>query len=198
MGTCSVCGREFRYLKSGYSGRYCSRKCKYEGFKKPDAWVTRTCLRCGKEYIARTCSSGNKKYCSIDCYGRTKREVRLSCVICGKPFVVNPSRATTAKCCSVVCQNEWQKKHHRKRPLDQINRFGQKGWRRVREQVLDRDGWACQRCGDTHYLSVHHIVPWIVSHDDSPDNLVTLCGACHFMADTGHRLNLAVEHAFGA
>jgi len=52
-------------------------------------------------------------------------------------------------------------------------------WRRVRREVLDRDGWACIECGGDRRLSVHHI------EEDGPDfessNLKTLCSACHLL-----------------
>lgn len=44
----------------------------------------------------------------------------------------------------------------------------------------------CQICGDHHfetrkgfYSEVHHLLPWAVSHDDQPDNLVVICANCH-------------------
>ena len=53
-------------------------------------------------------------------------------------------------------------------------------WRRMREIVRRRDG-ACQACGSTDSLTVHHVR----SLHDAPDlalhldNLVTLCRSCH-------------------
>jgi len=55
-------------------------------------------------------------------------------------------------------------------------------WQKKRLQILERDGWMCQRCLDTETtLHVHHRTyvsgrePW-----DVPDELlVTLCEGCH-------------------
>lgn len=55
-------------------------------------------------------------------------------------------------------------------------------WQKKRLQILERDEWACQRCGDTNStLVVHHRrylpdkEPW-----DYPDELlITLCKECH-------------------
>jgi 5-methylcytosine-specific restriction endonuclease McrA len=50
-------------------------------------------------------------------------------------------------------------------------------WRRIREQVLARDGHACRLCGETQALEVHHLDgDWA---NNALSNLVTLCEACH-------------------
>lgn len=57
-------------------------------------------------------------------------------------------------------------------------------WQRMRLVVFARDGWACQRCGDTETtLDCHHLYytngaePW----EYEPDALLTLCHPCHDM-----------------
>jgi thymidylate synthase (FAD) len=51
--------------------------------------------------------------------------------------------------------------------------------------VLDRDGYACRRCGSgkrgARGLHAHHIAPWAGNEAlrFDPDNAVTLCRACH-------------------
>lgn len=55
-------------------------------------------------------------------------------------------------------------------------------WQKKRLEILQRDNWTCQECGDNKTtLTVHHIEyvdnfePW-----DYPDNLlITLCEECH-------------------
>jgi len=48
--------------------------------------------------------------------------------------------------------------------------------RKVRQEVLERDG-KCMLCGRTvNGLHVHHINP---GKDSTPDNLITLCRSCH-------------------
>jgi hypothetical protein len=51
-------------------------------------------------------------------------------------------------------------------------------WQQIREEVLDRDNYACRICGnDDVYLRlrVRHIIPKKFGGDDSSDNLVTTC-----------------------
>jgi ATP-dependent DNA helicase RecQ len=49
----------------------------------------------------------------------------------------------------------------------------------LRNQVLRRDGWRCQSCGTMSNLEVHHKEFRSHSGDDSEQNLITLCSACH-------------------
>lgn len=57
----------------------------------------------------------------------------------------------------------------------------------LRQEVLRRDGWRCQTCGDMSNLEVHH--QRFRSHwgDDSEANLITLGTGCHSKA---HRVSL--------
>lgn len=59
-------------------------------------------------------------------------------------------------------------------------------WRQLVAKVFERDGYACQRCGDKrnargNRFHAHHIELWSDAPDrrTDPDNLVTLCRACH-------------------
>jgi 5-methylcytosine-specific restriction endonuclease McrA len=49
----------------------------------------------------------------------------------------------------------------------------------LHQQVLRRDGWRCQSCGQPTNLEVHHRVTRSQGGDDSEENLITLCAACH-------------------
>jgi ATP-dependent DNA helicase RecQ len=52
-------------------------------------------------------------------------------------------------------------------------------YERLRQQVLRRDGWRCQSCGAMSNIEVHHREFRSRSGDDSEQNLITLCSACH-------------------
>ncbi len=68
--------------------------------------------------------------------------------------------------------------------------YGQKlldpRWQRLRLEILNRDEWQCQACGDFEStLHVHHIEykfgrdPW----DYSPEELISYCADCHSAAE---------------
>ena len=64
-------------------------------------------------------------------------------------------------------------------------------WQRLRQQVLDRDHYVCQYCGQPNSRTVDHIVP--IEYDDKLkdhlDNLATICRKCH-------RLKTDFEHQY--
>ena len=47
------------------------------------------------------------------------------------------------------------------------------------EQIRERDGWRCSRCGSGWELHVHHRFPRAGGTDESAANRVTLCVTCH-------------------
>lgn len=49
----------------------------------------------------------------------------------------------------------------------------------LRQRVLRRDSWRCQACGATSNLEVHHLEFRSHTGEDSEQNLITLCSACH-------------------
>jgi 5-methylcytosine-specific restriction endonuclease McrA len=60
-------------------------------------------------------------------------------------------------------------------------------WLETRQRILERDGFICTNCKLTqeeagalgHPLSIHHLIPWEESFDNSDENLLTLCQSCH-------------------
>jgi len=54
-------------------------------------------------------------------------------------------------------------------------RLDSESYERLRKQVLERDGWRCQRCGSLADLQMHHIEPRSHLGDDAEPNLITLC-----------------------
>jgi len=52
-------------------------------------------------------------------------------------------------------------------------------YRRICQQVLERDGWRCQHCGSMINLQVHHQQFRSHGGDDCLGNLITVCANCH-------------------
>ena len=52
-------------------------------------------------------------------------------------------------------------------------------YRQLCREVLQRDNWRCQRCGQIENLQVHHIQWRSRLGDDDAENLIALCAPCH-------------------
>lgn len=52
-------------------------------------------------------------------------------------------------------------------------------WKKIKDSVLKRDGYKCQRCGATEKLAVHHKTPRRDGGADHESNLKTVCKSCH-------------------
>jgi 5-methylcytosine-specific restriction endonuclease McrA len=65
------------------------------------------------------------------------------------------------------------------RPKQPRLRLDPQDYDRLRREVLRRDGWRCQWCGAISNLEVHHREFRSRSNDDSEQNLIVLCAACH-------------------
>jgi len=63
--------------------------------------------------------------------------------------------------------------------------YNRQRWRRVRLEVLSRDGYRCTRCGRAGRLTVHHLDPVAVSEGKAdpfdPSRLRSLCAGCHII-----------------
>ena len=59
-------------------------------------------------------------------------------------------------------------------------------WRRVRQRVLNRDKYRCQRCGRAGRLEVDHVRPLRRGGSPyDPANLQALCRSCHILKTSG-------------
>jgi 5-methylcytosine-specific restriction endonuclease McrA len=61
---------------------------------------------------------------------------------------------------------------------------------KTRRLVLARDRHQCQTpgCTHTHFLEIHHIIPRTRGGTNDPENLTTLCSACHALVHSGSSL----------
>ncbi|MEW6238829.1 MAG: HNH endonuclease [Candidatus Omnitrophota bacterium] len=62
-------------------------------------------------------------------------------------------------------------------------------WNKIRKEVLERDNYTCVFCGHTaaKNMNIHHINE---TKSCEPDNLVTICVACHAIQHIGRNLDL--------
>ena len=95
---------------------------------------------------------------------RKTRRAALLCILCGKNHIEPPY--TICEPCRIK-----KRKREGNYRLDGGNR----------EAIIIRDNSACQLCGDSSHLRVHHIDG--TGHTDHAnhdyDNLITICRACH-------------------
>jgi 5-methylcytosine-specific restriction endonuclease McrA len=55
-------------------------------------------------------------------------------------------------------------------------------WPALCAEVLAREDYTCQHCGERHpegTLEIHHIIPVSKMGSNRPDNLMALCSECH-------------------
>ena len=77
---------------------------------------------------------------------------------------------------------EYEKKRDRESLKLEIK---QKYWSKVRNRILERDNYTCQRCKqEFEKYHIHHIVKVKESGSDADDNLMTTCHKCHKILDT--------------
>lgn len=58
------------------------------------------------------------------------------------------------------------------------------GWQHITKDIKERDKYTCLNCNQYKgRLSIHHIIPYRISKDNSYSNLITLCTSCHITAD---------------
>ncbi len=66
-------------------------------------------------------------------------------------------------------------------------RYG-KDWRKIRTRILIRDDYKCKNCGlhksEVKFMDVHHIIPFLISFNNSENNLIALCRKCHAKVET--------------
>jgi len=147
-----------------------------------------TCETCGTAFKVSLgqLKRHNGRFCSRACSARAQsRKVSRICVWCGKTFEVPPSHQWI-KCCSRECRYasysgpgnpQWKNRRV----------YRGRGFKKIRQAILERDQFRCTGCGSAKQLVVHHIVEWETSHDNRPENLTTLCRGCHARHHQGGR-----------
>lgn len=211
---CHTCGSVFRttqYQLDEYDNVYCSQDCQNEQLKELEGdnhplyeRVEYDCDNCGKtmERKPSRVESHKRLFCSEDCRNShdelyeelpqlQRKKVEKTCEICGSGFEVIPFREETAKYCSRECRIEATRRitgeeRYNYKP-NSGKGFGD-GWEQLAEEIRDRDGHLCQRCGIaegklSRRLDVHHLRPRSefesIEEANQRDNLIALCRSCH-------------------
>jgi hypothetical protein len=202
---CVSCGvtmtrREREAAKDWRNRETCSTQCRYAYISRRISEVQpafipppKNCEVCGKSFHKRREESYTtfkaKKACSVTCAAALVSRARSVdwqprvCTNCGASFSIRGGEKgkyfSKRKCCSPECQ------------FDQMIRVRLKGnpsqhpypraWNRaLKDQVRQRDGYACQECGVVENGRAHHVhhIDY-VKENLIPSNLITLCHSCH-------------------
>lgn len=123
--------------------------------------------------------------------------LEVKCVYCGKYFIptnimvhrvvqtLNGTKAGNSRMyCSDGCKKACPTFGQIKYPKSFKKATSREVQPQLRQLVLERDAWTCQKCGktvDEAQLHCHHILPINESPTESADidNCITLCKKCH-------------------
>lgn len=190
--TCPICGDTFtRYASQvrARGARWCSYACQTEGRKNHRS---ATCKQCGQHFTVQPRAEQDArrgKFCSRGCFDAFRKEDRSKtitqvCGQCGASFdrpAAWVRKGSRNRYCSKGCASAAR---HRGASLPRRGAV----WKRLAEEIRERDGQVCVRCGDPEpsakSLNVDHIMPARLFLDrpdiaDRPENLASLCTACH-------------------
>jgi 5-methylcytosine-specific restriction endonuclease McrA len=174
---CKGCGKQFEdwtYRKTAF----CSNRCKMTLWakqprpwqEKPERWVERNCLTCGKVFtvtVSQIELRNGGKYCSRKCFGKAQSQKMKET---GGP--------------------------NYKGGITQKNYLYYRGsnWDSQKRKALKRDNHECQVCHSRGNLfsglAAHHIVPYRFFNGDFESsnqlsNLITLCRKHHGLVESG-------------
>lgn len=175
---CKTCGKEVHIKPSQRMRQYCDMNCRRadeQRMKSPRF----SCAHCGELFYRVPARPG--RYCSEACQYAAGR-LNLECNQCGKSFTRQRARVWRGggRYCSRQCV--WDAAFGRVLKSDEPAKWKReypRGFNRtLKIRIKQRDGHACQWCGNsTKRLAVHHI-DYVKSNID-PMNLITLCCTCH-------------------
>jgi hypothetical protein len=142
------------------------------------------CLHCRGAFYRRK-SESTRRFCSAACANTHKTRYPKSqrlCAVCGGIFLANdkPFSNSKGRYCSLPCRNKgYLGMYHG--AAAHGHRGHRPGWRSIAQRHLAQDNRFCVLCGagTGRRLSVHHIEPYRVAHNNDTLNLVTACSECH-------------------
>lgn len=136
------------------------------------------CRHCGRGFAAPP--SSRQKFCSLACR-HAAQSVERACATCGDAFriarsILSGRSNASGRFCSRACYE---------RHLCRTPRIRGRGsrWNAIRKGAIRQTPF-CACCGRTRHLQVHHIIPFRLTQDNSPTNLIPLCRACHKRVET--------------
>jgi predicted nucleic acid-binding Zn ribbon protein len=168
---CIVCGNEFQ--PRGKAQIMCSDECRNVRYKNQ-------CIGCGKTYYSKT----KTIYCSRRCRcALLKKDKGPTSPRRKNNKSINKSAKKRAKILTNTVLPEIAQRTGVMRAT--ISNRTLDIWllgpmpKKLRDAILERDGYKCYICGKTTELHVHHIIRRSQGGEHKPENLITLCSSCH-------------------
>lgn len=197
-GTCEICGKA---LRERHAKRFCSPQCHGLSIAKPEQLAlglpkrtrpSKVCAECGERFSLSPSNTIGRRWCSRACYRRANpvQYDEAHCAECGIPFRRRQAnmRQSKLKFCSPTCSKAYFRGELSPAWRGGSNPNRGAGWLKRAEEVRERDGRTCRRCGKSEAdngekLSVDHLIPWrtfdTAEEANQLDNLVSLCRHCH-------------------
>jgi len=209
--------------------KYCSHKCslQFTSVKRFDGGRGRIVSDETRRKISISCKGRPANYTSFKkgnipwskLNGMPKgsnskkwNSIEKTCLNCGKTILVQPYRLETQKWCDVRCYMKWRR--GKNNPHFKGNEAVCLLKKRIRgiaehkewhKDILRRDNWTCQCCGDKRNIEVHHLKSFfdiykefnLKTIEDARNceilwditNGQTLCRRCHRKTDSYGRQN---------
>lgn len=181
---CLRCGKKFHdHPCHSERRKFCSYECANQSAVREEV---RICEYCGDPFSINP--SKTDICCSWKCriarqnteIWPTRTRMLRQCIQCGKEFWSPPwsIKKYGGKYCSKRCGYD---AHTLPPDAFKGNHFYTSTfWKKLRQEVLERDGNHCQNCGfDGNGLHIHHIEIRRNGGMDEKDNLMSLCNPCH-------------------
>ena len=123
--------------------------------------------------------------------------LEVKCAYCGRWFVpkykniqnrISYLKGYTNKECRFYCSNSCKYEcpiyNQKKYPKGFKKATSREVQPELRQMVLKRDNYTCQKCGSTEHLHCHHVFPVSIEPLESADidNCITYCKECHIQA----------------
>jgi hypothetical protein len=99
------------------------------------------------------------------------------CENCGSQIVDN---RMTRFCSNTCSERFWERIYRSEREAQGIRPVH--AWKSIRQEILGRDHYTCQKCNGlfpSSRLHIHHIRPVSEGGNSAPENLITECVECH-------------------
>jgi len=160
------------------------KKCKQE--KELTEFLTSSECKDGYRYTCKECK--RKKYIK-----KGPCKTNSSWFKKGHKFISGGEKGWIAKGQRLSPSTEFKKGQRPPNFIDGLansryRKLNKRKYRKVREEVLKRDGEKCVRCKcKSDILHVHHIIPLRIDPDRAYDleNLMTVCPLCHIQIERG-------------